>query len=160
MNKISNNNLAFTARMDIKGVKSNVERWKNIAAMFENKTQKYTDDVFEVSTCDDNLYIYQYNDVHDWEHCCDITKAQAERLMSKTDEKITGTFVKLFNIFKRQDEECLTATEFINKLSKNDKYGTVEKFEVKFWDALVNKQITDRNMALSKDADLKNYTVY
>jgi len=161
MNSVNNhcgNRVNFTARMDVKDVTKNVERWKNIAKIFEGKTQKYDRDVFEIMdgiTSDGGVHVYNWR----WdaqkagvaelnEHSCDFSQAATDKMLEHSDETIAIKFVKMLKHFTDFDKEAEKAETFVNKVvTKEDPTG----FESKFWDVWYNKACTELKNKFAKD---------
>ena len=161
INSSYNNNVNFTAKMDISEMGAHVKRMKNIAQMFEAKTKKYPDDTFHIGVCADGDYsIYHYDKGLEHENCADVTTESLNKLLEKSDEYVTKKLVKLFNIFKKVDEEYIRAGKYIVSVVKRDKNNDPTNFEQKFWDIVIKKANKDRDIAISKDAVLKNFDVY
>lgn len=161
---VNNNNINFTARLDLSNVKIEKNRWKNVAKMFEDKT-KETPYTFELSDRGKQLEIYAFSEaLDDVEHCCTLSKDGTKRLMEASDEKITQKLIKLLNIFNHQDNTRMRAVEFLNTLEKNDKYGTLERPVYKNGDTIydriffpvIDKMKADRIAATERDTILKD----
>lgn len=161
---VNNNNINFTAHLDLTKVKLERNRWKNVAKMFEDKTQKdlYT---FQLSDSNRQLDVYAFPDALDEvEHSCTLSKESTKKLMEASDEKITQKLIKLLNIFKHQDNTRMTAIEFLKKLHKDDKYGTLTFPNYKNGDSIydrifipvMDKMKADRIAATEKDTILKD----
>lgn len=165
MNNIRNNNINFSAKLDIRPIQKDINRWQNIAKSFEKETQRYPKDVFEVSNGGEALnelrfysYVSKNGDVY--EHCCDLSEQQSADLLSRTNEQITRKLVKLFKMFKKEDESYDMAKDFVTKLRKTTRDKNMEQFEDKFWDAFVEKASNDFATLKNKDADFKDYIIY
>ncbi len=161
---VNNNHQNFTARLDLTNIKLNKTRWKNISKMFEDKTQKanYT---FELSDSNRQLDIYALPDeLEDVEHSCTLSKEGTKKLMEESDEKITQKLIKLLNIFTHQDNVRTTAVEFLQKLEKSDKYGTLitpyykdgDSIYSKIFSPVIDKMKADRIAATERDTILKD----
>ncbi len=161
---VNNNHQNFTARLDLTNIKLNKTRWKNISKMFEDKTQKanYT---FELSDSNRQLDIYAFpEELEDVEHSCTISKEGTKKLLEASDEKITQKLVKLLNIFTHQDNIRTTAVDFLQKLEKNDKYGTLTTSYYENGDSIydriffpvIDKMKADRIAATERDTILKD----
>lgn len=159
-----NNNINFTAHLDLSNVKLERNRWKNVAKMFEDKTQKdlYT---FQLSDSGKQLDVYAFPDaLEDVEHSCTLSKEGTKKLMESSDERITQKLIKLLNIFKHQDNTRMTAVEFLKKLEKDDKYGTLISPNYKNGDSIydriffpvIDKMKADRIVATERDTILKD----
>lgn len=126
INNNLNCNVNFTARLDLTNIKNNRKVWKNVAQIFEDKTQKipYEFQLSDSNNCVD-IYALSDNTLEDIEHCCTLSKESTKKLMSYPAEKISQKLVKLLNVFKHQDKTRYTALDFLKKLEKDDKYGTL-----------------------------------
>lgn len=161
---VNNNNINFTAHLDLTKVKLERNRWKNVAKIFEEKTQKdlYT---LELTDSGKQLDIYAFpEDFDDVEHSCTLTKEATKKLMETSDEKISQKLIKLLNIFNHQDTTRKTAIEFLKKLQKDDKYGTLTFPNYKNGDSIydrlfipvMDKMKADRIAATERDTILKD----
>ncbi len=166
MDKINNynQNINFTAKMPISSLTPCKARWENIAQLFESRTRNYPDDVFEIVTnrqTPDEISFFQYGTAeHCQEYSVDLTKKQTIALLEKADEVIAEKLVKLFNIFKRQDEDYKLAGDFYRKLNEGKSDVDPTGFEDKFWEAVVTKCMADTKIAIQKDPTLRGYKYY
>ncbi len=136
---INNNNVNFTARLNLSEIKTNKQRWNNISHIFENKTKNIDYNV-DLKMKDDSLDIFAYNqNENDFEHFCTLSKESTKKLMAMDDEKISGKFEKLIRIFKDLDKTKTFTVEFLNKLEKHDKYGTLTKAKYKDGDSIYDR---------------------
>lgn len=159
-----NNNVNFTARLDLKHVTKNKRMWNEVAQMFEAKTEK-TPYTFSIDVSDGVIDIYATNSTRltDMEHSCTFSKEGTKKFMALTPEKKVNKLAKLLNIFKRYDKTTNTGLECLEKLEKQDKFGTLttsEKGDVSFFDrvlwAVTDKAQADRSIAASKDPIFKD----
>ena len=169
MNSINNtpSNINFTARMELSPslMKKNAERLKNIAKIFEDNTQKYPTDVFEIEKVKyprtgDAYNISHHDKGFEHENSCDIPVENWNELFEKSDEYIAKKFVKLFNIFKKKDNELDKAGKYIVSVIKKEKTNAPTEFEGKFWNIVIDKANSDRNLAVIKDPVIQNWDVY
>lgn len=156
----SNQNVNFTARMDLRGVTKNLERWQKVAKEFEAKTSKYPNDTFDITDFADSCEIYHYDKGVKHENGCSIGVEQLKNLFENTDDFVAKKMIKLFNIFKAKDAEYDSAEKYISSVIKKDKNGDPTDFEQKFWDIVVDKAEKDRDIAVSKDKVLSQFKVY
>lgn len=161
---VNNNRQNFTAHLDLTNIKLNKKRWNNISKMFEEKTQK-TPYTFELSDSNRQLDIYAFpEDFDDVEHSCTLTKEATTKLLEASDEKVMQKLIKLLNIFNHQDTTRKTAIEFLNKLEKDDKYGTLTFPYYKNGDSIydriffpvIDKMKADRMAATERDTIFKD----
>lgn len=155
----NNNNVNFTAKLNLSGIKSNKRVWNSVAEKFEEKTKKTPYDL-ELSLSDGELDIYATTTTkhNEPEHCCTLSKESTKELMAMTPEKITQKMVKLLNTLKRHDDTVDTGLECLEKLDKNDKFGTLNDtfdsgssiYDRVLW-AVIDKADIDRYRVLSKD---------
>lgn len=160
----NNNNVNFTAKLNLSGIKSNKNLWNSVAEKFEEKTTKTPYD-FKLSLSDGELDIYATTTTKrsEPEHSCTLSKESTKKLMAMTPEKITQKLVKLLNSFKRHDKTVDTGLGCLEKLGKNDKFGTltdtfdsgVSAYDKVLW-AVVDKANMDKNIIMSKDPIFKN----
>ena len=93
MNDI-NNNVNFTARMDIRKVTMNKARWAKIAEKFEQKTSKYPNDTFYMEDIANGINAYNINSKTGNEISANIFGVEFDRLMNMTDSQIVSKFKK------------------------------------------------------------------
>lgn len=159
-----NNNVNFTARLDLKHVTKNKRMWNEVAKMFEAKTSK-TPYTFSIDDSDNVIGIYATNRtrLNDIEHSCTFSKEGTKKFMALTPEKKVNKLAKLLDIFKRHDKTTNTGLECLEKLEKQDKFGTLttcERGDLSFFDrvhwAVMDKAQADRSIAASKDPIFKD----
>lgn len=160
----NDNNINFTAKLDLSNVKSNKRMWNQVAQMFEEKTHK-TPYTFNLDDSDGVIDIYAHTNtkLQEIEHSCTLSKTGTNELINMTPEKITNKLVKLLNIFKSHDKTTNTGLECLNKLGKNDKYDTLTTcergqnsiFDRIYW-AVTDKAKADRTERIAKDPIFKN----
>lgn len=161
INEFHNNNLNFTAKMNILTNEVNTERLQKIAQKFEAKTAKYPNDTFEINgTKKHGFQIYHFDNDLDEENCCDITNNQWNNLFKNSNDFIADKFIKLFEIFKHKNTEYNNAKKYINSVRKNDQYNDPTDFEQKFWDIFTAKTMKERELTIAKDSTLKNFEIY
>ena len=153
-----NNHINFTARMDVKGFHKNTKRLKNIAKIFEEKTQKYPNDTFSLTNRGSDIHVYHLNDgISGLENEYQMTKKNWNNLLQKSDDYIANKLVKLFHINIRDNKETAIADRYINNALKRDKFEDATNFESHFWNAFLNKQRQDNWLARNNDSVLKNF---
>ena len=166
INNNLNYNVNFTARLDLTNVKNNRKVWKNVAQIFEDKTQKTPYD-FQITDSNSRIDIYALadNTLEDGiEHCCTLSKEATKKLMSYPAEKISQKLVKLLNVFTHQDKTRYDALDFLKKLEKDDKYGTLLTPQYKdgnsIYDRILypvfDKMKEDRIVAMQNDTIFKD----
>ncbi len=166
MNSINNrqNSVNFTARMNLEGLSNGAKRMqgiRGISEMFEARTEKYPDDIFEICDLGQNgVQIHHYDKGVVHEHCANISLDSWDKLFQKSDEVITKKLVKLFNIFKKEDKEVTRASKYVDSVMKRDKNNDPTDFEGKFWDIVVDKITADTKIAIDKDSVLREFKVY
>lgn len=155
----NNSNLNFTARIDAKHfISSHNKRIPDIATLFEAKTKKYPDDVFElVGTDNSGLLIRHYGKGN--EHVCEIEPKELNRLFKRSDEYIARKLTKVFRIFDKTNIEIESAKKYVNGVLKRAKGEDPINFEEKFWDLFVKKERQDIELAIQKDPALKKWAL-
>lgn len=147
-----NNNINFTARMDVSKVALNKSRWQKIAELFEQKTQNYPHDTFQIEELPCSISAYNLNSKSGEEISADFSGVIMDKLMNMSDEQIVSKFKKLLSISNKQAKLYEKTQKFINSaLGKND-----DKTEEKIWDVIVEKACADSQAAIQKDSFLKN----
>ena len=137
-----NNQIAFTAKMDVSRVKNNKERWQNIAKIFEEQTQQYPDDVFYISDDDkgeisfdaDTSVKISGTGFNLKEHVGSISAENKEKLYRRTDKTIANKFAKLLRLFRQNDDAEKCASELFNILTKGKTRDFKDEYFDIFWD--------------------------
>lgn len=152
MNDI-NNSINFTARMDVSKVALNKSRWQKIAALFEEKTQKYPNDTFHMTELPTSITAYNVNSKTGEEISADFSGETYDQLMNLSDKEIVAKFKKLLKISETKAKIYEKTQKFINSITQKD----ADNFEeIKLWDLVVNKANKDAQKTISKDPILKN----
>lgn len=161
----NNNNINFTAKLDLTGVRKNKRMWHNVADMFEARTKR-TSYTFRLDDSDREFCVQADTILkggYDHEHSVALSKEATQKFMEMAPEKITQKLVKLLNVFKKHDETLETGLECLNKLEKRDKFATLtdtfdsgESFYDRIWGAIKDKANKDSRIALDKDRMFKN----
>jgi hypothetical protein len=129
MNNINcNNNINFTARLDISKFK-NSAKWKSIAKRFESETAKKDYDIV-MSNNERNpnaIDIEGWSPTNDYYHYSCLGKDATKTLLNSSEENIVKTLKKFLNIFREQDKKSQICDDFMMQLEKNDKYKTLDK---------------------------------
>ena len=112
------NNTAFQAKLIFYNMKDNA-RWEKIAKEFEEKTQRYPDDTFEI------LFNYYY-DSFNYARTKDgnvlgqndysiIKKPLAKILETLDNSELVRKLKRLYNLQREKDNICDSAQEFCDK---------------------------------------------
>lgn len=122
------NNINFTAKLDLSNIKHNKRVWNSVGRIFEEKTRKIP---YEFELNDNNgaidIYAISQSKSREFEHGCELSKEGTENLLNRSPNRIAGKLIKLLNIFKNDDKTTNTILECLEKLEKNDKYGNLTK---------------------------------
>jgi len=163
MNTI-NNSVSFGAKLDCGCVKgSNKARWEKIAAVFQEKTKKYPDDVFVVHTNNEgSLYFYPKYSNPKLEDAAesydkgriDLDSTKALEICSA--EKAADIFKRLFNIRRKSDTMLMDYFNFENKYDlTNEKKGNMaDKLYMEF----INLRKAYAEHGVNTDKVLKTWT--
>lgn len=158
-----NNNINFTAKLNIKALTNNKSRWKNIATEFERQTLKLKDDAL-VLTNDNELEICKHygpkvTTIYSRLQELSLTNECTQKLMQLSDEKIAKKLAYILNIFKKEEE---TAKVFCHM----DKIGNIKNksgntnidsdLVSKMLDALKQKIRLDTIDSVASDSILRN----
>ena len=97
-------NINFQAKLDITKVKGSKHRWQNIARMFEEKTQKYSSDVFllegsfkkglDLNITNNGLLSFEEATIADF---------ASTKLKKLTDNDIVKNLVDIFKHLKKEE---------------------------------------------------------
>ena len=158
-----NNNINFTAKLNVRALTDNKSRWKNIAAEFERQTLKLKDDTL-VLTNDNELEIAKHygpkvtTPMSKLQYLL-LTNECTEKLMQLSDEKIAKKLAQILNIFKKE-EKIQHASSILYDVSKTkNKNGNtnIDKDLVyKMLDALKLKMRKDTSDSIATDTLLRN----
>lgn len=121
MNDI-NNNVNFTARMDVKQV-LDTQRWKNISKIFRQTTKEYPHDTFHLTEYLDRIEAIGINSKTGNEIEAQFNLENIAKLMEMSDEKIAEKFKRMLDIsaHKQRIYDATKAyTEKLSQLTKKD----------------------------------------
>lgn len=121
MNDI-NNNVNFTARMDVKQV-LDTQRWKNISKIFRQTTKEYPHDTFRLTEYIDRIEANGINSKTGNEIEVQFNFENIAKLMEMSDEKIAEKFKKMLDIsaHKQRIYDATKAyTERLSQLTEKD----------------------------------------
>ncbi len=156
MNNNINNNVNFTARMDLSRVTMNKARWENIASLFEQKTTKYPHDTFQLEDIANGIGGYNVNSNTGEEICVNIFGVEFDKLMNMADSKIVSKFKKMLEISAHKQKIYDATTQYENKLAKITKEN-VDYIEI--WDKAVDIADKEANIMKDKDSFLRNIDI-
>ena len=147
MNNI-NNNVNFTARMDLKKVSINKAKWENIATLFEQKTAKYPNDTFYMEDLANGISGYNINSKTGQETSVNIFGVEFDKLMNMPDSKIVAKFKKILDISNHK-QQIFNATEQYTKKLFNISNNPIE--DTKIWNTAV--EIADKEAKTLQQKD-------
>lgn len=153
MNNV-NNNINFTARMDISKLTLDQKRWNNIAKVFEQKTAKYPNDTFSLTNSHNFIEAYNYNKKTGDEIVADIP---IDKLMEMTDNKIAAKFKKMLDIAVHRDKIYTKTNKFIENMNKTLKHTEFNKDIV--WQRVVNITNDGTQALKNEDSFFKNVEI-
>ena len=156
MNNI-NNNVNFTARMDIRKVSINKDRWKNIAQIFEQKTAKYPNDTFKMEDLPNGISGYNFNNKNANEICANITGVEFDRLLNMSDSTIVSKFKKMLDISAKKQKIYDATNQYIEKLSKAAKNSEIN--ETNIWYKAADIAEKETKALQNKDNFLKDVDI-
>ena len=99
-----NNNINFTARMDVSKLTMNKARWAKIAEVFEQKTAKYPNDTFYMEDIANGISAYNVNTKTGNEICANIFGVEFDRLTNMSDSQIVSKFKKMLDISAKKQK--------------------------------------------------------
>lgn len=155
MNDI-NNNVNFTARMDIRKVTMNKTRWAKIAEQFEQKTSKYPNDTFYMEDIANGINAYNINSKTGNEISANIFGVEFDRLMNMTDSQIVSKFKKMLNISAHKQRIYDATNDYTKKLFKITKEAASD---MKIWDEAVSIANKEAKAMQKKDSFLKDVDI-
>lgn len=155
MNNI-NNNVNFTARMDLSKVTMNKERWQKIATLFEQKTQKYPNDTFYMEDLANGINAYNVNSKTGQEISVEVNGVELDKLLNMPDSKIVSKFKKMLNISAHKQKIYDATTKYTEKLFKLTKNGTSD---MGIWDEAVNIASKEAKAMQAKDKFLNDIDI-
>ena len=167
--QIQNNNVNFGAVLDVGKYMERKARWVNIAKLFEEKTSKYSD----------NLYINTYTNINNpndkiteilalskskkgrqYQHAAEIKIEDLNKLLKKSDEQVVNKLLKLLKIFKRQDSQCDKVLDKLGLIKVKGKIVGRKHLGAEAHDAFIKESIKNTEIAKNKDNILKNFKFY
>ncbi len=150
-----NSNVTFTARMDVKALKFDKERWKNISKIFETKTSDFPNDRFVLSNPDNTIYLETSSKESERFHELSWKLNKNLKLFKLADEEIAEKFTKILKIFKKQDSLYDETGAYLKKVSSilpKDEYA---KLEDATWEKVVDLEYDLTKNAFNNDPILK-----
>lgn len=158
MNNI-NNNVNFTARMDVSQITMNKSRWQKIATLFEKETQKYPNDEFRMRDLPNGVGGYNYNPQTYDEISVNVEGVEFDRLLNMDDNVIVSKFKKILDIGAKKRQIYNETDKFIKKLSKIVKKTGIDDIENKIWDNSVDIAVAETKTLQNKDKFLKDIEI-
>lgn len=152
-----NNNINFTARMDLSKVTMNKTRWTKIAELFEQKTAKYPNDTFYMEDIATGINGYNVNSKTGNEICANIFGLEFDKLMNMPDSKIVSKFKKMLDIAAHKQKIYDATNQYTEKLSKIIKHH--EHSDMKIWDEAVDIADKEAKALQNKDKFLKDIDI-
>lgn len=153
MDKI-NNNINFTARMDLKGIKKNMQRWESISEKFSSKTQDI-DDTFTLMEKDSGLEVEAFD-----EGLIHFGEKTLKKLLKLTDEEVAEKFKKLSDIFVQKRKTLNAAHKNINNFRSRTAPDEFEDIADSIMDKAISKIYSDAETAINSDKLLKKADVW
>lgn len=151
-----NNNINFTARMDISKITMNKNRWNNIAKLFEQRTQKYPNDTFYMEDLANGISGYNINPKTGSEICANIFGLEFDRLMNMSDTRIVAKFKKMLDISAKQQKIYNATNQYLDKIEKITKNRNED---TKIWDIVVDIANNETKKLQSQDSFLKDVDI-
>ncbi len=158
-----NNNINFTAKLNIRALQQNNPRWKNIAAEFERQTLKLQNDTIVLSNDNQLLIGKHYGPKVTTEASrlqeLLLTPEATENLMKLSDTKIAKKLVQILKIFKKEEETGRTTyylRDTIIKRKKDENLNIDKDLVHQTLDALKNKIKQDTADSFAADTILQN----
>ena len=127
-----NNNINFTAKMELRKITQNKKRMQDIATLFEQKTKKYPDDTFYMSDDSQGLYIYNISSKGGSETSVTINRKELEHLLKMKNSTIVSKFKKILDIAAHRQKIYDITKEYAEKL-----YKITHETDIKIWDNAV-----------------------
>lgn len=160
MNSISNNNVNFTARLDITNV-ANKGRWNKIGKEFEKLTADNPNDIFKISGSfkhGDNIGFDLLDGNFHGEYEASLTSDATKKLSKLPDLEIAQKIKKVFNALN------IEKTMFEMELGISKKLNFTKKLspqnEDKFVDACSDVVAELKNKEIKSDSLLKDGMLY
>jgi len=150
-----NSNINFTARMDVKALKLDKERWKNVSKFFETKTSDFPKDKFVLSNSDDTIYLETSSKTSERFHEVFWRINKDLKLLKLGDEEIAEKFAKILKIFKKQDSLYDETGAYLKKVSSLLPENEYAKLEDATWEKVVDLEFDLTKKAFNNDPVLK-----
>lgn len=148
----------FTARMDITGIKTNTNRWKNIAKVFETETKEFPFDTFKATETSKGIDFLNINSKTKQDALIDFDRENLKELLIHTDKAIVQKFKKLLSLFQKRDNCYERTSKYLETKRLNQ--TSSQAFEDRIWDSAVNKIQKQKNKTAKTDYVLKNSKIY
>lgn len=102
----SSNNINFSAKLNIRQVRADKEKWKEIARIFQKKTSDYPKDKFSISGSPNSMIfmgVLNEDNLYDW-LLATLEKSEAPKFFSLPAKTIADKLSDLFHFFKRKEQ--------------------------------------------------------
>ena len=155
MNDI-NNNVNFTARMDVKQV-LDTQRWKNISKIFRQTTKEYPHDTFHLTEYADRIEASGINSKTGNEIEAQFNFENMAKLMEMTDEKIAEQFKKILDITSHKQKIYDATKKYTEKLSQLTEKDFSEDMNI--WENATKIATNEAKSMQNKDSFLKDIDI-
>lgn len=144
------NNINFTAKLILNGTDINARKINNITRTFEQRTRKYTDDIFEVNQISSNdIEMFLYPKKRKNLEIAEIKNFQD--LFKQTDKNVAKKLETFFHILKKENN--------MRPLLRQVAESIPDEKRMDFWKLILESQDTVRKNTLAKDPLLKNIEI-
>ncbi len=146
----SANNVNFTARLNLKKFDLSPKKNKNITRIFEQRTRKFPNDVFEVNQVTDNdiemfLTFKNRKDI-------EIAEIKNFQELFQQPDKIVAKKLETFFYILKKENEMIPSLQKIGKSMPEEKY-------MDFWKLTTEAQDITRKNIVANDPILKNIEI-
>lgn len=153
----SANNINFTAKLNIRQIKGDKQKWKNVAKLFEQKTADYPNAKFGlVGGPNEKLLmgVLDRNNLYSWLFCI-MPVETAEKLFSLPDIAIAEKLKNIFKFLKFKECIIFNAEKFA---AQNGFYSSKapEKIDEKLMELVYKLIEANKTRYLDKDSLFKN----
>ena len=146
----SSNNINFSAKLNIRQIHADKEKWKEVARIFQKMTLDYPNDKFSISgspNCTVFMGVLNKDDLYDWLFAS-LEKSDAPKFFSLPARNIAEKLSALFHFLKRK-EEIMDAA--FDAFGPSGTPKDINKTEIEIMRSAHNKVEAERKKYLGED---------
>ena len=151
-----NNNINFTARMDVSKVLEK-QRWKNVSKKFSHITKDYPKDKVYIVEYNEGINAEIINSKNGDEIEARFSLEDIENLMKMSDEKIAEQFKKILDINKVKNAVYQATTKYVTAIEKALSKDEIDSIPI--WDNATNIAQQEAQNLQKQDSFLQNLDI-